>query len=146
VARGETSNVKRETANGRRGRADAEQTAARNAKGETQPRYGENREERAMSSGEQTKVLSPLGFPPAVKPTQMAERPESLSGKTVYLVDCRFDDGDILVEQMADWFSEHEKGVHIEVRRKSGVYTQRDPELYEEIKAKGDAAVVAVGH
>jgi len=26
------------------------------------------------------------------------------------------------------------------------VYTERDPELYDEIKAKGDAAVFAVGH
>ena len=99
-----------------------------------------------MGAGERIAVLNPMGYPPAVKPVQMAERPESLSGKTVYLVDCRFDDGDILVEQMANWFAEHEKGIQIEVRRKSGVYTQRDPEMYEEIKAKGDAAVLAVGH
>ena len=92
------------------------------------------------------KVFNPEGFPPAIHPLRMAERPGSLKGKTVYLVDCRFDDGDILVAQMADWFAEHRPDVRIEVRRKSGVYTERDPELYEEIKAKGDAAVVAVGH
>jgi hypothetical protein len=37
-------------------------------------------------------------------------------------------------------------GVKIELRSKAGVYTERDPELYEEIKNRGDAAVVAVGH
>ena len=99
-----------------------------------------------MSEGERITVLNPMGFPPAISPLKMAERPEDLAGKTVYLVDCRFDDGDILIEQMADWFAEHMPDVNIEVRRKSGVYTERDPELYEEIQAKGDAAVVAVGH
>lgn len=92
------------------------------------------------------KVFHPMGFPPAINPLRMAERPNTLKGKTVYLVDCRFDDGDILIEQMAHWFAENEPDVNIEVRRKSGVYTERDPELYEEIKAKGDAAVFAVGH
>lgn len=91
-------------------------------------------------------VFNPEGFPPAINPLRMAERPKSLKGKTVYLVDCRFDDGDILIAQMANWFAEHRPDVRIEVRRKAGVYTERDPELYEEIKAKGDAAVVAVGH
>jgi hypothetical protein len=32
------------------------------------------------------------------------------------------------------------------VRRKSGVYTERDEALYTEIQQKGAAAIVAVGH
>jgi len=99
-----------------------------------------------MSGSERITVLNPMGFPPVISPLKMAERPENLAGKTVYLVDCRFDDGDTLIAQMADWFAEHMSDVNIEVRRKSGVYTERDPALYEEIQAKGDAAVVAVGH
>ena len=50
------------------------------------------------------------------------------------------------MQQMANWFSEHMPSVNIEIRRKSGVYTERDDALYEEIKEKGDAAVVGVGH
>lgn len=96
--------------------------------------------------GEKFKVLNPMGFPPNISQKSLAQRPDTLEGKTVYLVDCRFDDGDILIEQMANWFSENRPDVNIEVRRKSGVYTERDEALYKEIQEKGDAAVVAVGH
>ena len=92
------------------------------------------------------KVFNPEGFPPKIDQQKMAERPGTLDGKTVYLVDCRFDDGDILMEQMGNWFSEHMPAVNIEIRRKDGTYHQRDDRLYEEIGEKGDAAVVGVGH
>ena len=94
----------------------------------------------------QLSVHNPEGYPPKIVQLRMATRTGSLEGKTVYLVDCRFDDGDILMQQMANWFSENMPSVSIEVRRKSGVYTERDDALYEEIKAKGGAAVVGVGH
>lgn len=91
-------------------------------------------------------VMNPMGYPPTINQLGMASRLDSLDGKTVYLVDCRFDDGDILMQQMQAWFAEHLPQVKTELRRKSGVYTERDPELYEEIREKGDAAVIAVGH
>jgi hypothetical protein len=91
-------------------------------------------------------VMNPMGYPPRISPSRMAPRPENLDGKTVYLVDCRFDDGDILMQQMQHWFAEHMPQVKTEVRRKSGVYTERDAPLYEEIRRHGAAAVVAVGH
>ncbi len=91
-------------------------------------------------------ALNPMGFPPQIEPLAMAPRLESIAGKTVYLVDCRFDDGDILIGQMQEWFSENMPDVHTEVRRKSGVYTKRDPDLYDEIRERGDAAIVGVGH
>lgn len=96
--------------------------------------------------GHKIRVMNPMGYPPQITQLGMAQRPESLEGKTVYLVDCRFDDGDILMGQMKSWFDEHMPEVRIELRSKAGVYTERDAELYEEIKARGDAAVVAVGH
>ncbi|RIK43665.1 MAG: hypothetical protein DCC55_04850 [Chloroflexi bacterium] len=92
------------------------------------------------------RVHNPMGYPPQIAQKRLAPRPAELSGKTVYLVDCRFDDGDILVEQMANWFHDHRPDVKIEVRRKSGVYTERDEALYTEIQQEGAAAVVAVGH
>ena len=91
-------------------------------------------------------LLNPIGFPPGIAQKSLAPRPADLVGKTVYLVDCRFDDGDILIAQMADWFDEHRRDIRVEVRRKSGVYTERDEDLYSEIQAQGDAAVMAVGH
>jgi hypothetical protein len=87
-----------------------------------------------------------MGYPPHITQKHLAPRPAGLRGKTVYLIDCRFDDGDILVEQMANWFGDNRPDVNIEVRRKSGVYTERDEALYTEIQQKGAAAIVAVGH
>ena len=92
------------------------------------------------------KVFNPMGYPPQITQLGMAERPETLEGKTVYLVDCRFDDGDLLLGQMEAWFNEHMPSVKTVLKSKSGVYTQDDPELFQEIKEKGDALVLGVGH
>ena len=91
-------------------------------------------------------VLNPMGHPPKIEQLGMAPRPDSLEDRTVFLVDCRFDDGDILMRQMGAWFAEHCPDTKVEVRRKSNVYTERDDELYEEIKHEGDAAIIGVGH
>ena len=56
------------------------------------------------------------------------------------------DDGEILMQQMHSWFAEHMPQVRTELRRKNGVYTDPDPELYAEIQEEGDAAVFGVGH
>ena len=47
---------------------------------------------------------------------------------------------------MANWFSDNRPDINVEVRRKSGVYTERDESLYNEIQQKGAGAVMAVGH
>ena len=95
---------------------------------------------------ERITVLIPMAYPPKISQLGMAARPDSLEGRTVYLVDCRFDDGDILMRQMAGWFSDNMPEVNVEVRRKTDVYTKRDDSLYEEIREKGDAAIIGVGH
>lgn len=95
---------------------------------------------------ERLKVMNPMGYPPAVTQIEMAPRLDTLEGKTVYLVDCRFDDGDLFMAQMDAWFEEHMPSVRTVLRSKSGVYTEDDPELFEEIAEKGDALVLGVGH
>ena len=95
---------------------------------------------------EKIRVFNPMGYPPKIVQLGMAERPQTLEGKTVYLVDCRFDDGDLLLCQMEAWFNEHMPSVKTVLRSKSGVYTEDDPELFQEIKEKGDALVLGVGH
>ena len=52
-----------------------------------------------------------MGFPPKVTRKPLAPRLDTLDGKTVYLVDCRFDDSDIFLKQMQAWFAEHMPGV-----------------------------------
>ena len=91
-------------------------------------------------------VLNPMGYPPRVTPKDMAPRLDTLEGKRVFLVDCRFDDSDLLLKQMQAWFGEHMPGVQAEVIRLSSVYTRDDPETWERIQRGGDAAIVGVGH
>jgi len=52
-------------------------------------------------------VLSPVGTPPKITRKTAAPRLESLDGKTIYLVDCRFDDSIELLKQVAEWFAAH---------------------------------------
>jgi hypothetical protein len=91
-------------------------------------------------------VHNPMGYPPKITPKQMAPRVDTLDGKTVALVDCRFDDSDIFLGQMQAWFTQHLPGVRTIVKRISNVYLHDDPTTWEEIKARGSAAILGVGH
>lgn len=93
-----------------------------------------------------TSVLNPMGYPPKITQLGMAPRLETLENKTVYLVDCRFDDSDLLMGQMRNWFREHMPSVKTVLKSKSGVHTEKDPALFQEIKEQGDALVLGVGH
>jgi hypothetical protein len=94
----------------------------------------------------QLTVLNPTGFPPRVTGKAMAPRLDTLDGKTVYLVDCRFDDSDLFLKQMQGWFSEHLPAVQTRFIQIRNVYTKDDPETWEEVKRNGDAAIIGVGH
>ncbi len=91
-------------------------------------------------------VLNPMGFPPKVTRKALAPRLSTLDGKTVYLVDCRFDDSDLFLRQMQAWFAEHMPAVKTVFKQISSVYLNDDPATWEEIKARGHAAMVGVGH
>ena len=95
---------------------------------------------------EKLTVFNPVGFPPKITAKPLAPRLETLEGKTVYLVDCRFDDSDVFLGQMQAWFREHMPGVNAVVKRISSVYLQDDPATWEEIKARAHAAIIGVGH
>jgi hypothetical protein len=91
-------------------------------------------------------VLNPVGFPPRVVRKPFAPRLSSLDGRTVYLVDCRFDDSDVFLGQLQGWFAERMPAVRTVVKRLSSVYLQDDPATWEEIKSRGHAAILGVGH
>ncbi len=97
-------------------------------------------------SAEKITVLSPTGYPPKVARKIAAPRLESLDDKTIYLVDCRFDDSIELLKQVQAWFLAHMPGVKTRIVSLSATYQRDDPKTWEEIKANGDAAIVGVGH
>jgi hypothetical protein len=95
---------------------------------------------------EKITVLNPVGYPPKVNNKAGAPRPENLDGKTIYLVDCRFDDSVELLKQVQAWFGDHMPNVNTKMISLSATYQHDDPKTWEEIKAKGDAAILGVGH
>jgi hypothetical protein len=95
---------------------------------------------------EKITVLNPVGIAPKISKKTPARRLESLDGKTVYLVDCRFDDSIELLRQVQHWFAEHMPSVKTKIISLSATYQKDDPKTWEEIKANGHAAVLGVGH
>ena len=79
-------------------------------------------------------VLNPVGYPQKVNKKTTAPRPESLDGKTVYFVDCRFDDSVELLKEMQAWFAEHMPAVNTKMISLSATYQHDDPKTWEEIK------------
>ena len=91
-------------------------------------------------------VLNPVGFAPRITRKALAPRLDTLDGKTVYLVDCRFDDSNVFLKQMQAWFAQHMPAVKTVFKPISSVYLNDDPATWEEIRARGHAAIVGVGH
>jgi hypothetical protein len=99
-----------------------------------------------LTSDVKLTVLNPMGYPPQVTRKTAAARPESLDGKTVYLVDARFDDSIELLKCVQGWFADHMPGVVTKLVSMSAYYGHDDPATWDEIKANGDAAIIGVGH
>ncbi len=91
-------------------------------------------------------AVSPKGTPPAVQLYSMAPRLDTLDGKTIYLIDTGFFGGGLLLEEMQGWFQQNMPAVKTVFRKKAGGWAADDPPLWAEIKAKGNAAIMAIGH
>ena len=89
-------------------------------------------------------VHDPRGYPPEVIGKRLAPRLENLDGKTIYLVDCLFDNSDVFVEQLRQWFGEHLPTTDVRAVRTKESWVD-DPELRARIEADGDAAILGVG-
>ena len=91
-------------------------------------------------------VQNPTGFPPPITRKSLAPRPADLAGKTIYLVDVTFNNGDVLLKEMQKWLSANRHGIKTEFRVKKGFYAADDPGLWQEIKANNGLMIMAIGH
>ena len=93
-------------------------------------------------------VLNPACTNNAVARVPLAPRTfRSLEGKTVYLVDIGWGGPEAaydVFQVVAQRFNDRFPGITTKVVRKNGFFAADDPELWEEIKAKGDAAVLGI--
>jgi hypothetical protein len=101
-----------------------------------------------LAKGEETMitVLNPRGKPPSITLVPMAPRLDTLDGKTVYFVDIRFPGTETFIREMMAWFNKNMPKVKTEFRSKAGSMFDDDPKLWAEIKGKGDAVVMGLGH
>jgi hypothetical protein len=93
---------------------------------------------------EKLTVHDPRGYPPKVTGKRLANRPQSLDGKTLYLVDCLFDNSDQFIDQLRRWFAEHLPAVNTKLIKPRESWVD-DPDMRKKIEQDGHAAVLAVG-
>jgi hypothetical protein len=89
-------------------------------------------------------VHDPRGFAPKVVARSLAPSLDTLEGKSLYLVDGRFNGAGAFMEQMQGWFAEHMPGVRTRVIRWREPFDD-DPDASEEISEHADAAILGVG-
>lgn len=93
-------------------------------------------------------VLNPACKNTMVERVSLAPRTfSSLEGKTIYLVDIGWGGPDAaydVFQVMEEWFARNTPTVKTVLVRKKGPYPVDDPDLWNEIKAKGDACIIGI--
>jgi hypothetical protein len=97
-------------------------------------------------AGPTLEVLNPRGTPPPITLVPMAKRLDTLDGKTIYLVSDGFPGADAFLNQISIWFKKNMPSVTTVYRLKAGGFADDDPKLMAEIKDKGNAVIMAIGH
>ena len=102
---------------------------------------------KALSAeNEMMDLLNPLGQPETTLQTMhMAERPASLDGKTVYLVETGFVGAKEFMEEVQAWFTRNRPKIKTVFRSKGNNTFANDPVLWEVVKKNADAVVFGVG-
>ena len=100
----------------------------------------------SASAAEEAKisVLNPRGNPPPIRLVPMAPRLDTLNGKTIYVINIGF--GDTLLPEVRNVLAEKFPKANWVYKRKAGSYFDDDPQLWAEIKEKGNAMIMGVGH
>jgi hypothetical protein len=91
-------------------------------------------------------VLDPRGqLTATVKPMTLAPRLETIQNKIVYIIDVGFGGGWEFLEETSSCFARNLPGVKTILQHKKGIMFVDEPEMWQEIKGKGDAVIFGVG-
>lgn len=77
----------------------------------------------------------------------LSPRLDTLEGKTLYMIDVQWGGptaGYSVFEVMQDWLNQNMPGVKTVLRHIKGNMFMDDPELWNEIGARGDAAIIGI--
>ncbi len=90
-------------------------------------------------------VLNPSGKEKLVDPMGLAERRGDLEGKNVYCISQLVGQSSVVMKRIAEDLPQYIPGVTTKYVAKSTAYMADDPELWDEIKAKGAAFIYGCG-
>lgn len=93
---------------------------------------------------EKLTVHDPRGYPPKVTGKRLAPRLSGLDGKVLFLVDCLFDNSEVFMDQLQQWFAQHLPTVRIRTIKPRESWAD-DAEMRATVAKEGDAAVLGVG-
>ncbi len=91
-------------------------------------------------------VHNPRGIQPIIRKIPMAPRPDTLTGKTVYIVDTKYPRTREFVSELFSVLKERYPTTNWVLKEKYGGYMDDDPKLWEEIKKNAHGAIVLLGH
>ena len=89
-------------------------------------------------------VHDPRGYPPKVTGKRLTPRLDDLDGKVLYLVDCLFDNSEVFMDQLRDWFGKNLPSVKTDIIKPRESWVD-DPDMRAKIAADGNAAIIGVG-
>ena len=79
----------------------------------------------------------------------LVERPSTLQGKTVYIINQRWGGTQAhepLLLSMKKWLEDNIHDIHVVYKVKLGSYPVNDADLWQEVGEKADAAMIGVPH
>jgi len=100
------------------------------------------------AAGEKITVLNPAMTTKFAKRLPLSPRLDTVEGKTIYIVNNQWggpEGGYQLLGEVQKWFTDNMPGVKAVLRQTKGNMFTDDPALWQEIKEKGDAAIIGVG-